>query len=73
MMSLRRLGKQLNIELPPTDCVTIGGVIQDQLQRLVTVGDQCHWGPLELHVLDAPERSNMLIRVTLQPTAEDTQ
>lgn len=71
MMSLRRLGKQLNIELPPTDCVTIGGVVQDELQRLVKEGDRCNWGPLQLHVLEAPQRSNMLIEVTLVQSSED--
>ena len=73
MMSIRRLAKQLDIDLPATDCVTIGGVVQDVLQRLVEEGDQCDWGPLQLQVLEAPLRSNMLIRMTLNLTEEDDQ
>jgi len=71
MMSIRRLGKKLELELPTTDCVTIGGVVQDELQRLVKEGDHCQWGPLEMQVLEAPQRSNMLIRITLAPAKED--
>ncbi len=73
MMSIRRLGKQLELDLPATDCVTIGGVVQDELQRLAQTGDRCHWGPLQLQVIEAPQRSNMLIRVTRDQAKENSE
>jgi CBS domain containing-hemolysin-like protein len=71
MTSIRRLAKHLQIELPETDCVTLGGVVQDEMQRLVKEGDHVRWGPLQLEVTDAPQRSNMLLRVTLDANKED--
>lgn len=73
MMSIRRLAKHLEIDLPETDCVTIGGVVQDEMQRLVEEGDYVHWGPLQMLVTEAPQRSNMLLRVTLDLTEEGSE
>jgi len=64
--SLRRLSRLLKVELPRSKSVTIGGVIQESLQRLADVGDQCDWGPFHFHVLEAPERGHMLIELTFR-------
>ena len=72
-MSIRRLAKHLAIDLPDTDCVTIGGVVQDEMQRLVEEGDHVHWGPLQMLVTEAPQRSNMLLRVTLDSTEGESE
>lgn len=63
--SLRRLSKYLNRVLPPSKSVTVGGVIQERLQKLAEEGDQCMWGDFRLQVLEAPQRGHMLIRITL--------
>lgn len=70
MMSLRQMAKRLNVELPETDSVTLGGVVQETLQRLYKAEDQCRWGPLELTVLDTPDRGSVLIKVALIENSE---
>lgn len=66
MTSLKRLSLELDIELPKTTNVTVSGVIQESLQRLANVGDQCQWGPFHFRVLELPYRGHMLVELTLQ-------
>ena len=63
--SLRRLSRFLNMELPRSRSVTIGGVVQETLQRLVQEGDEADWGPFHFRVLEAPQRGHMLIELTV--------
>jgi len=65
MTTLRRLVKAFDLELPPTKAVTIGGVLQESLQRMPVPGDRCRWGPFELKVLDAPHRGQMTVEMSL--------
>ena len=71
MLSVRQLSKKLDIQLPETQSVTMGGIIQEIMQRLAVAGDECNWGPFHLKVLEAPERGNLLIEMTLVEEAED--
>jgi CBS domain containing-hemolysin-like protein len=71
MMSLRRLAKQLDLEIPETDSVTLGGLIQEVLQRLCENGDQCSWGPLELKVLETESESGLLVELKLNSDSEE--
>ncbi len=70
MTSLRRLGHSFQVTLPTTTNVTIGGVIQDLLQRLADAGDELDWGPFHLRVLKAPQRGQLLIELQLLPAEE---
>ena len=70
MMSLRRLAKQLEVSVPETDSVTLGGVIQDVLQRLCEADDQCEWGPFDLKVIDTDTPSGLLVELKLRPDQE---
>jgi CBS domain containing-hemolysin-like protein len=63
--SLRHLARYLGQELPESKNVTIAGVLQEQLGRLVQEGDVCHWGPFRLIVLEVPHRGHMLIEMHL--------
>ena len=63
MISLRQLAKQLEVELPETDNVTLGGAMQEQLQKLCEADDQCQWGPLDLKVLDTDTPSGLLVEL----------
>ena len=63
MTSLRSLVRELDLELPPSKAVTIGGVVQEQLGRLAVRGDVCQWGPYQVEVLDAAERGHLLIQL----------
>ncbi len=64
VLSLRGLARYLNVELPPSKSVTVGGVVQETLQKLAEVGDQCDWGPFHFRVLEAPQRGHLLIELT---------
>ncbi|QDU97347.1 CNNM domain-containing protein [Lignipirellula cremea] len=61
--SLRRLSRLLEVELPESKSVTVAGVIQETLQRLIQDGDECHWGPFHFRVLEAPQRGHAVIEM----------
>ena len=71
MMSLRRLARQLDVELPETDNVTLGGAMREQLQKLCETGDQCRWGELELKVLDVDTPAGLLVELKKSVGPED--
>lgn len=62
--SLRRLSRYFEVELPPTQSVTVAGMMQEVLQRLPETGDECDWGPFHFRVLNAPQRGQMLLQLT---------
>ena len=66
MMSLRRLARTLEVETPATHSVTVGGVIQESMQRLAEKNDICDWGPFHLRVVEAPQRGNMIVELTMR-------
>jgi CBS domain containing-hemolysin-like protein len=62
---LRRLSRYLDLPLPKSKNVSVGGVIQERLGKLAEEGDVCNWGPFRLKVLEAPQRGHMLIELKL--------
>jgi CBS domain containing-hemolysin-like protein len=70
MTNLRRLVDLVSEDLPPTKNVTVSGVIQESLQRIAQVGDECDWGPFFFRVLEMPQRGHMLIEMIVKPTNE---
>ncbi len=70
MTSLRRLARHFQVTLPATTNVTLGGVVQDHLQRLAESGDVLDWGPFRLRVLKAPQRGQLLMELQLLPEKE---
>ncbi len=70
MTSIKRLARQMKLELPATTNVTVSGVIQESLQRLASVGDECSWGPFHFRVIEMPSRGNMLVELTMLPSKE---
>ncbi len=71
MMSLRRLAKQLEVEVPDADSVTLGGAMQEEMQKLCEPGDECTWGPFELKVVDTDETSGLLVELKMRTDKED--
>jgi CBS domain containing-hemolysin-like protein len=71
MISLRRLARRLGVTVPSSRSVTVSGILQDLLQRLPQNGDSCQLGPLQFDVVDAPERGQLLVRVTLTKVEEN--
>ncbi len=70
MSNLRVLEQYFGVELPVTSSVTVAGVIQECLQRLPVVGDQCIWGPFEMAVTEAPNGHPITVRIRHIPAAE---
>ncbi len=62
---LRRLSRYLDLPLPASKNVTVGGVIQERLGKLAEEDDVCDWGPFRMKVLEAPQRGHMLIELKL--------
>jgi CBS domain containing-hemolysin-like protein len=73
MISLRRLARRLGVTLPASRSVTVSGMLQDLHQRLPQQGDSCRLGPLRFDVVDAPERGQLLVRVTLAELEENSE
>ena len=79
MMSLGSLVRELEDEVaadslktPETHSVTVGGVIQEEMQRLAKQGDVCNWGPFRFRVIEIEHRGNMLVELTLpEPEVKD--
>ncbi len=73
IMSLRQLSKRLGLEIPETQSVTVGGVIQETMQRLAEPDDQCQWGPFVFQVIEAPQRGSMLVQVRVSEQPEGNE
>jgi len=73
IMSLRQLSKRLGLEIPETQSVTVGGVIQETMQRLAEPDDQCQWGPFVFQVIEAPQRGSMLVQVRISEQPEGNE
>ncbi len=72
MVGLKQLARHFSVsELPETRSVTVTGVIQEAIQRLVEPGDECIWGPFEFRVIEAPQSDNVLVELRYQPPHRD--
>ncbi|GAB6164720.1 CNNM domain-containing protein [Thermostilla marina] len=63
LTNLRRLARYFGIEKPASVSVTVAGLIQERLERLPAVGDECEWGPLHFRVLEVSPRGVPLVEV----------
>jgi len=63
MTTLRRLRKQLKLQIPRTKSLTVAGLLQEQLQRLPQQGDVVEWNQLKFTVLQASVRGRFAIRL----------
>ncbi len=63
MTSLRRLKRYFHLDRAVGKSVTIAGVMQEALQRVPEIGDECHWAGFRLKVIDAPQRGQLLIEM----------
>ena len=69
--SVRRFAREVDSKLPTTRAETIGGVVQEVLQRMPQAGDVCHWGPFELRVVEIAEHGQAVIEVERLDHEED--
>jgi putative hemolysin len=70
MTNLRRLGRYFRVPLPATASVTVGGMMQDSLQRMVEAGDTVDWGPFHFQVLEVDSPGSALIAVRMRAAEE---
>ena len=71
MTSVRRLSRYLGIDVPRGKSVTLGGAVQESLERLAEEGDTCTWGPFDCRVIAAPSRGQLLIEIQQIPEGQD--
>lgn len=69
--SVRRLVRHLGLTLPPQQSATVGGVVQEILERLPAPQDRGRWGELEFVVLAAPAQAPPIVQLTRTPAEED--
>jgi len=51
MTTLRRVARYFQIELPEHEPSTVGGILEEMLERFPQEKDECDWGPFHWHVL----------------------
>ncbi|MEM8681320.1 MAG: CNNM domain-containing protein [Planctomycetota bacterium] len=68
--NLRRLARHFECELPESHHATLAGVVEETLERLPVLGDECAWGPLRIRVVEPAEPNSLLLEVTLEVAQE---
>ena len=71
MTSVRRLIRHFGVARPESKSVTVGGVIQETLERLAEPGDTGRWGPFEFKVLEVAEHGPALVELRVVSTGEE--
>lgn len=73
-VTLRHLNRELELELPDEETVTIGGLVFHHLGRLPRPGDEIEVEGVRLQVLEVAERRVRRLRVVLpRPFASDSE
>ena len=67
MTNVRHLADEFDVELPASRNITLGGIVQETLERFPKSGDVCDWGPFHIKVLKADEDSEFLLELSLPP------
>lgn len=67
MTNLRRLSRHFGVPLEPAQSVTVGGLLQELLQRLPSDGDEVSWSGFGFRVLEGPEPGPLKFELTLGP------
>jgi CBS domain containing-hemolysin-like protein len=71
--ALRRLAKHVGIPLPPSRCVSVGGLLQESLGRFPKVGDECRCGQLHYRVVDVSDDGDILVELRVESVEEARQ
>jgi CBS domain containing-hemolysin-like protein len=69
LTTLRHLCKRLGIEHEPDEDsrVTVSGMLNEQLEHLPAVGDECRWREYRFRVLDVSRHGQVRVIVELEP------
>jgi len=63
MTSLRRLGREFRVQLPPSKSITVAGILQELLQRLPVAGDTVQWQSFRFHVIKVQQPGQMTVEL----------
>ncbi len=63
MTSLWRLVRYFRVDRPESKSLTVAGVVQEVLERLPEVGDECRWGPFQFQVIDVTQKGQILVEL----------
>ena len=63
MTTIRRLGREVDADLPETKSVTVAGVVQESLGRMPRAGDVCAWGPFEFDVIEMHDQGHLVLKM----------
>ena len=70
MTTLRRVARYFHVELPEHEPSTVGGILEEMLERFPQEDDRCDWGPFHWHVLARTESGIFDVEITFR-TGED--
>lgn len=65
--NLRRLSRHFDVPLEPAMSVTVGGLLQERLQRLPEPGDEVFWSGFRLYVVEAGELGSLKVELEVPP------
>lgn len=68
---LRNLARAFQVVLPPRKSTTVGGIVQEQLQRLPEPGDRVRWFVFEFHVTEADQMGQMTVELQVFDNPEE--
>ncbi len=67
MTNIRTLSRYFDVQLPETHATTVLGVLQEVFERSPILDDACTWGPFRFRVLEAPERGQLQLELSMVP------
>ncbi|MDR1382935.1 MAG: CNNM domain-containing protein [Planctomycetaceae bacterium] len=65
MTTLRQIERFFRLELPEYDVSTVGGILQEALERLPKVGDECDWGAFHWRVLAESDAGTFDVEISI--------
>lgn len=72
MTTLRRIERQFHVELPEHEPSTVGGMLEEELERFPVVGDHCDWGPFHWEVMAKNDTGMFDVAMTPLETNAET-
>jgi CBS domain containing-hemolysin-like protein len=67
MTNLRRLGRHFDVPLESVQSVTVGGLLQEKLQRLPAVGDELTWSGFHFRVVESGTPRLLKVELVVLP------
>lgn len=67
MTNLRRLSRRFGVELDPCMSLTVGGILQELLQRVPVAGDEATWSGFRFRVIQSADDGPLMAELSLEP------